>query len=236
MSGDSFLNTRCFTFPMAADMDVASSVKRKFTWPRNEDYGLNAESAGSDLTKEEAMSLALRYIGGRKRPEETLGFLAECSRILAGAADLDSRLEATLRLTAGYLADEVAVEIPGADGGPRSWSVANDAASGERSGTAAGTLGEKAMASRISHACLDARARLAENPERSFERALLDRGINALIVAPIAVRGEVIGTLSVARAAAADRTAFGPADLALAEELARRLSPELELARLRGSL
>src|SRR6185436_6279889 len=119
MDGGSFVNTRCFTFPLPQDAESASTVRRRFTWPRNEDYGLNADGANvATASKEEAMSLALRYIAGRKRPEETLGFLAECSRILGSAGPLDARLEDTLRLTASYLADWVSLDLADA-----SWSA-----------------------------------------------------------------------------------------------------------------
>ncbi|HYU34099.1 MAG TPA: PAS domain-containing protein [Thermoanaerobaculia bacterium] len=235
MSGDSFVNTRCFTFPLPEDMATESSVYRKFTWPRNEEYGLNAEPS-ADLSREEAMSLALRYIAGRKRPEETLGFLAECSRVLGGTADLGTRLEEVLRLTAGYVADLATVDVPGASGGGRSWSAAVEALRGTQPQLVRqdpeGSLLDRALASGTTHACLDARAKR----QGRLETALQVLDVGAVIVAPILVRGEVAGALTLARGSRTDRTTFGPADLALAEELARRLAPELEIARLRGEL
>ncbi|HBL30872.1 MAG TPA: hypothetical protein DD490_28900 [Acidobacteria bacterium] len=227
MNGGDFVNTRCFTFPLPADAEVESSIHRAFVWPRNEDYGLHAEPS-ADLSREAAMSLALRYVAGRKRPEETLGFLAECSRLLAGTSDLGTRLREVLRLTAGYLADRAAVHVPAANGGGATWSAGR----GAGVGGAADALLQRALAGGITHACLDAGARRGEE----LERSLLAEGVNALLVAPILVRGTVAGALSLARAADAERTTFGPADLALAEELARRLAPELEIARLRGEL
>jgi GAF domain-containing protein len=129
------------------------------------------------------MTTALKYIASRKRPEESLGFLAHVSRALGTNEPLRGMLANVAALSVPFLADAVSIDAE------------------------SGSLAQAGNQSLL----------------RSGERSV---GV------PIAVRGRQVAMLRLAREMAVTRRDFGPADQALAEELARRVSFAVEIDRL----
>lgn len=111
-----FVNTRCFTFPKNVD---TLAEPMKFEWPRNEQEPVGGPD-GDDMT------VALRRLAGRRQAEESLGFLAETSRVLAAGGDYREGAEAVCRLAVPFLADWASVEL----GGRPIATVSSDAVTG----------------------------------------------------------------------------------------------------------
>jgi PAS domain-containing protein len=208
MRGGSFVNTRCFTVPMPQSRRLDREAHEAFSWPRNEDFGFTVGSHAA-AGPPNPMTVALKYIASRKRPEESLGFLARVSETFSGAAPFDVRLRSVLALSVPFLADLASVDVG-------STHLA-DASGGSLRGCAADVVQRLAAAS------------AGEAPVE--EEAL---GVASLIRVPVAIRGTGDGVLSLARENSPGRRPFGPADRALAQELARRIAFAIELAQLTG--
>lgn len=203
MEDGNFINTRCFTVPLPAARKPTRK-KLNFVWPRNEDFGLSNDP-GAPKKKPNPMTMALRYIASRKRPEESLGFLAEVSRTLGGKAP---SLQQAIELSVPFFADYVAVDL----------------ASGQQ--VAVDSIPELAPKQQKIREVLKA----GDN----VNTRLADLGIHSMINETLEIQGEPVGILICLRDHTdPHRRAFGPADEALAAELGRRLAFALELEQLR---
>lgn len=233
MRDDSFVNTRCFTVP-APGSSQATNTTPEFSWPRNEDFGfaIFGRDKTPPGTKPNPMTVALKYIASRKWPEEALGFLAYVSKVLGSTKPFDAMLREAVTLSVPYLADFATVDMPPAHlVHATSRAMQTDADKLIRFFSAGGpetkfTL-ESVRATGLVKACFD---RAAENETRASE--LLDMGVKSLLMAPLTIRGQHLGALTLLRVNLPSRRNFGPADGALAEEFARRLSFAIEIERL----
>ncbi|HET6762910.1 MAG TPA: GAF domain-containing protein, partial [Longimicrobiaceae bacterium] len=167
--------------------------------------------------------------------------LAEAGRTLGDASlDTDATLSALTALAIPELADWCFVDEGAPDGGFTRMAVAHaDPALGalavrlrRQHGPPAATGGGAAidwsrplLVTPVTPQMLDSVARDDEH------RAMLEElGLRSVIVVPLAARGTLIGTLLLGRSSTPEP--YGPDDLALAEELARRASTALDTARL----
>jgi PAS domain S-box-containing protein len=202
----SFLNTRCFTVPLPKSRR-AQKKAMEFSWPRNEDFGFTIPGRvePNAQAKPNPMTVALKYIASRKRPEESLGFLAEVSKILSSKRPFADMLGEVLSISVPFLADFASVE--------------------DASGHLA-HAGSDNLESRADEIIQQLSANGSDNQPR------LGPGIRSPLNAPLTIRGESVGTLTLLREDVPTRRDFGPADQALAEELARRISFALEIERL----
>ena len=201
----SFLNTRCFTVPLPKSRR-AQKKAIEFAWPRNEDFGFTipgrAEPAAG--AKPNPMTVALKYIASRKRPEESLGFLAEVSKIFSGGESFTTMLEEVLNISIPFLADFASVDE---------------------------------ATSHLAHASSDNLESRADEIIQQLRVAGADNqpqpgpGFRSPLTVPLAIRGENVGALTLLRENVPTRRDFGPADQALTEELARRISFALEIER-----
>jgi PAS domain S-box-containing protein len=229
MREGSFLNTRCFTVP-APEAHAAGNRVERFSWPRNEDFGFSLPGREAAQQAQSPMTVALKYIASRKRPEESLGFLARTSQALGAARPLDALLREAAALCVPFLADFVSIDlVSGHLAHACSTSLEARAAAIVRELTAGGR-GTLDPAADPVEVCLDTRAPGAVASPRAAN--LRELGIRSLIVAPLTIRGEPIGTVAVLREDAPSRRVFGAADRALAEEFARRISFAVEIDRL----
>lgn len=217
MRDDSFINTRCVTVP-APGSSQATSTTPEFSWPRNEDLGFTI--SGRDETspdeKPNPMTLALKYIASRKWPEEALGFLAHVSKVLGSNKPFETMLREALTLSVPYLADFVTVDVP-----PDHLAHAI-------------SQSMKTDADKIIRFLSASGPEISGGRETHGKRAseLLDMGVRSVLMAPLTIRGRHLGALTLLRANVPSRRDFGPADRALAEEFARRLSFAIEIERL----
>ena len=237
MSDDSFVNTRCVTVPVPGSTQATSNTTLEFSWPRNEDFGFTI--LGRDETPPDAkpnpMMVALKYVASRKRPEEALGFLAHVSKVLGSTKPFDAMLREAVTLSVPYLADFATVDVPPAHlVHAISQTLQTNADKIIRFFSAGGPETkfsiESVRATGLVEACFD----LAAERETRGKRAsgLLDMGVGSLLMAPLTIRGQHLGALTLLRANLPSRRNFGPADRALAEEFARRLSFAIEIERL----
>lgn len=178
-------------------------------------------------------------IGG----EDHVRFLAEASEILAGSLDYESELERVARLIVPALADWCVVDLLAEDGSLHRLAVIHrDPARAEtalelrrrysvlppnRAHRAWAVLqdGKPWFDPAVTESRFVAEARDAEH------LALLRRlGFAAEIVLPLVARGRTLGVITLVLAD--NSRHYGPGDLALAEELARRAALAIDNARL----
>jgi PAS domain S-box-containing protein len=191
-------------------------------------------------------SKVARDITAAKRTAEALRFLAEASSVLAEVEDVPSTLHKIARLSVPRFADWCAVDLLGEDGSLRRLAVAHvdpakvqlardlqrryppqpDASQGVwnvlRSGHAE-------IISEITDAML---AATIKDPERL--QAALRLGIKSYMAVPLRVKEQTVGVITFASAESARR--YGPSDLTVAEDLARRAGVAIENAQLYGEL
>ena len=234
MRDGSFVNTRCFTVPVPRVGKTPASGAVEFSWPRNEDFGFTLPGRERPAPQSPAtpMTLALKYIASRKRPEESLGFLASVSRALGSDRPLGEIVGEALTLSVPFLADFASVDLASghlADASaaglrPKAASIVNAIAAGS---PLARYSVESVRGNGETEVCFDLSADGDAADGRAAE--LLRLGARSLIMAPLTIRARHVGVLTLLRENLPTRRNFGPADLALAEELARRLSFAVEI-------
>jgi PAS domain S-box-containing protein len=185
-------------------------------------------------------------ISEQKRAEDASRFLADASAALATVVDYQSTLEEVAALAVPRFGDWCGVDMVEPDGSLRQLAVAHvdpakvrlahelgrryppdpDAPAGA---ARVARTGEPELMEDISDALLEAAAR---DPEHL--RILRELGLRSYLCVPMKARGRVLGVLSFVAAESGRR--YGPADLALAEELARRAAVAVENARLYAEL
>ncbi|HSU14161.1 PAS domain S-box protein [Longimicrobium sp.] len=235
-----------------ARAEVAAHLARRMDGARERHDVRLVRADGSDLwalvslstvsggQAEEAGTLAMvTDVTDRRRAEESMRFLAEASRVLAQSLDYPTVLASLSRLVVPRLADWCAVVLAG-DGGPQAEVAHADPARAPRVRellavrAAAGgetTIGGAVRSGRSvlveDHAAEVLRGQVA-HPR--YDELLAELAPVSLVIVPLVLDGAARGAIVLASADAARR--YGPADRALAEELARRAATALENARL----
>lgn len=208
MRAGSFVNTRCFTVSSPAARRADDQMPITFAWPRNEDFGFTVGARPAPTGPANPMTVALKYIASRKRPEESLGLLAKVSEAFGTSEPFDARLRTVLGFSVPFLADLASVDL----------------ASGHLADAAtAGLAGRReSLVSQLNTRSRDAADRSAP---------VIEPGLGSLITVPLAIRGERVGVVSMLREEVPSRRPFGPADYALIEELTRRIAFAIALER-----
>jgi PAS domain S-box-containing protein len=187
---------------------------------------------------------AVTDVTERRRTHEARDFLAEASRVLASSLDYAATLRAVARLAVPTLADWCAVDVLTEDGeverlavehvDPAKVRLAQEVEERWPSDPRAPhgvhhviRTGQPEMMSEIPDALLTASAR---DPEHL--RVIRALGLRSYVCVPLTARGRVLGALSLVHAESG--RAHDAADLALAEELARRGAVAIDNARLFG--
>ncbi len=177
-----------------------------------------------------------------KRAELTQRLLARAGEVLSSSLDYEATLQQVAELAVPQLADWCSVSMPDGHGYIRTVAVAHvdpeKVAVARRIGerypssadapTGAAQVirdGEAQVVNEITDEMLAAAAQDAEHLE-----LLQSVGLRAGLVVPMSAAGTNLGTLSLVSAESPRR--FSPADVALAEELARRAGTAVENARL----
>lgn len=181
----------------------------------------------------------------RKSAERTAKFLAEAGEILGRSLDSEETLRAISALVVPHFADWCFIDLVEPDGAFRRIAVAHPPGSGHEaiarrlqrsyapkdaphgvSQTFA--RGESSVMNDVSVEVLIAMSR-----DDDHRDALLAMGIRCFVSVPMTSRGTTFGVMTFLRTEA--RRRFEPADVALAEELARRAALAVDNARLYGS-
>jgi PAS domain S-box-containing protein len=185
---------------------------------------------------------AVTNVTERKEAESARDFLAEASRVLASSLDTGTTLRTVARLAVPTLADWCAVDVLTDDGelerlavehvDPEKVRLAREIEERWPSDPAAPQgvhqvlrTGEAEMMPQIPRELLTAGAR---DPEHL--RMIEALGLRSYICVPLTVRRRVLGALTLVHAESG--RSYTPADLALAEELARRAAVAIDNARL----
>jgi signal transduction histidine kinase len=186
-----------------------------------------------------AMEVArLRQIEARERTR--LALLAKAGPLLAEAVDYDATLAAVARLAVPVAADLSAIDIVNDDGSVRN-CVANHA---DPEGQALldrlfGTTPRDRI-SLVEREVIETGKPLRRDldpdlpgdslPEDEYQEILLQIGARSTMLAPLVVRGRVIGVLRLAMAASGRR--YDDDDLSLASQIAHHAALAIEAARL----
>jgi excisionase family DNA binding protein len=205
--------------------------------------GLLARAVDQRQVADEREALAARERLARREAEDAqqrLAFLAEAGRLLASSPDYGLTLTRLARLAVGRLADWCLIEVVGEDAADHRLVVAHrdasrDAAAQEilrRHGLDTGaapplhqdlSAGHALYAPEVPPASLVAYARDARHLE-----LLRELGVTSFLSVPMVAHARLLGTLSFA--ASESRRRYGPDDLVLAEDLARRVALVVENA------
>ncbi len=178
----------------------------------------------------------------QKRMEDGLRFLVEASRVLATSLDHETTLENVARLAVPAIADWCAIRLAADDGVPREIAyVHRDPAKlallrelarrfpvdsgGEYGHGKVVATGEPDLVPELTDSMLEAIVKDREQLE--MVRRL---GMSSYMAVPVTVSGRHKGVISFASAESGRR--YGPSDLALAQELARRAAVAIENAEL----
>jgi PAS domain S-box-containing protein len=186
---------------------------------------------------------ALRDITERERAERASRILAEAGALLSSSLDYEATLDRVARLAVPELADWVFVELLQEDGAIERVAVAHrdpakealvweydrrypvDPEAPAGSGRVIRT-GRSELLPDMPDEMLRA---IAQDDEHL--RLLRELGFRAAMVVPLVARGRILGDLAFATDGSSRRR-YGPEDLALAEELARRAALAVDNARL----
>jgi PAS domain S-box-containing protein len=178
----------------------------------------------------------------RRQAEERLRLLSDAGSLLASSLDEEAMCERLAALAVPRLADWAAVDLLDADGRLRRLMVAHS----DPSKVALGRVmwGDQrvdvnsthplATALRTGTSRLDPHASEATLAAWARDAQQLDRlrrlGLRSIMLVPIVVHRPALGVVSLATAESGRR--FGPMDLELAEELARRAALAIDHARM----
>jgi PAS domain S-box-containing protein len=182
-------------------------------------------------------SLRLAEAAGRR-----LSFLAEAGEILAGSLEHEATLASVARLAVPHIADWCIVDLVEGDGSIRQVAVAHvdpekvryawelDRRYPDNPAAPVGVpevirSGRPVLFEEVTDDVVRAVARDAQHLA-----ILRQLGICSGMIVPLAARGRTVGAISLGTAESGRR--YGPEDLALAEELARRAALAVDNARL----
>ena len=218
-------------FDAQGEVRFAINVFRDLTeWKRTEDERTRL------LAREQAARAAA------EAAQHRLAFLAEASNVLASSLDYETTLHSLTRLAVPTLADWCSVDLLEADGTFRGLGGAHvDPAKerflhelqrryppdpqGHQPGAGVLQTHRSAILPEVSDAYLEATSRDAGH--LALRRAL---GYRSVMIVPLLARDRMVGTIAFVRAEAG--RPYGPEDLALAEDLARRAAQAVDNARL----
>ncbi|MBI4409873.1 MAG: GAF domain-containing protein [Gemmatimonadetes bacterium] len=204
---------------------------------------------GQDVTELEEASAQARQLAREQTARSEaqaaarrMAFLAEASAVLGSSLDYEETLRNLARLAVPAVADWCAVDIVAEGGALRSLALVHSDAEKvglawrlrERYPTAAGTdygvprvirTGKAELMAEIPESVLAGVARDEEHLQ-----VLRSLGLRSYVIAPLAAHGQVFGALTCVYAESG--RAYGPADLALIEDLGGRAATAIEHARL----
>lgn len=197
---------------------------------------IGAVAVGRDVTQQR------RVEAERRRDQDAQRFLAEASALLASSLVYDSTLADVAQLATERIADWCVIDVAEDDGTVRHLVVAHadpskaDLARQLKEFYSSDTtfqrgVGEVLRSGRpllypdVSDAVLDSR-----KLDPRYRDLLQQVGLRSAVIVPMVARERNLGAITLATAGSGRR--YGPADLALAEDLARRAALAVDNARL----
>jgi PAS domain S-box-containing protein len=220
---------------------LADTEPDRFTMVDAQLVGEIADQAGIVLDIARLFHAAEREIAARRRSEEVQRFLGETSAVLSWSLDYPEGYQRLARLCVPFVADLCIIDVADESGIRRRAAVHADPRQAELvellenkfapdpfgNHPAASVVrgGRSEMSSEMSDDFLRATTRNEEHYQ--LVKAL---EFSSYMCVPLTARGRTLGALTLVSAGSGRQ--FGPADLTLAEELARRAGLALDNARL----
>jgi PAS domain S-box-containing protein len=233
-------------FPEAAGSDFAMRLREATTAQSTVEFDalsttLNRWLEVHAYPAPEGLSIYLQDVTERRKAESDLRFLAEIGELLAASLDTETTLNTLVRQVVAYLADWCVVDVVDEKGNVRDVAVAHvdpvlearlrdmrrrrpielRAPIGPGASLRTGRSYVYSVMTDEDHVLY------VENPEAREEFRSL--GFRSGIAVPLIARGVTLGALSFVSATPGR---FGPSELALAEDLARRAALAMDNARL----
>jgi GAF domain-containing protein len=196
---------------------------------------------------------AIRYIVGRKRAEEALGLLSAAGTALSATPDREAATQAVADYVVPYLADWCRIDRLDENGSPRTIAVARAAKLPPAMAAAFDEFvdrPDRSWSSRIGRV-RDSRKPFLYPPASTGHQDSAGTngaapaagtngagpkagppGVGTAMVVPIEEGGRLLGTICCATAGVRKTGTYGPADLALLTEIARRVAGALVIAEL----
>ncbi len=208
---------RCYRWHLVRALPLRDSAKNVVKW-----FG-----TGTDIEDQ-------------KRTRDAMTFLADASVVLASALNYEATLGSVAKLAVRKVADWCLVDVLGSDGTLQRVAVSHaDAAKVELAEELArrypnrlGTLVDivNVVHTGTSELYTELTDDVIGHGARDPDHAAVVRslGLRSLMVVPMLARGRALGTITLATAETERR--YGPADLALAEDLARRAAAAVDNA------
>jgi signal transduction histidine kinase/putative methionine-R-sulfoxide reductase with GAF domain len=221
-------------------LHVGSTRPRRFG---DEDVNLlrlAGERVGVAMERATAHEAERQARAAAQDAERRAAFLGQASAVLASSLDYEGTLRALADLAVPFLADWCSVDVVELDRTVRRVAIAHGDTVKDDIARAAATYPEdpegrhprtrvlRTVARAHREVTADGIAGLAG--DEAYRHALQDLGYRSAMFVELVARGEVLGAITLATLKS-DRC-YGAADLALAEELARRASVAIDNARL----
>ena len=177
----------------------------------------------------------------RKKAERTTRFLAEAGEILSRSLDYEMTLNAVSALAVPHLGDWCFIDLIESDRSSQRIAVAHaDPAAAPLAARLQRALGPQESPFRISRTFAAGKTTLkndvtfadltAASHDEDHRDALASLNVRSFVSVPMTSRGKTFGVITFLRTP--DREPFGPSDVAMAEELARRAALAVDNARL----
>ncbi len=177
----------------------------------------------------------------RKRAQESLRFLSRASELLGTSLDYGTTIEQLAELALDGLADACVIDTIEDDAtlrrhvaGHPDAPVATLQRLGPDDRDGSGAFAQVLGTARVLVLEVDAEDRSAFDaafPRRAERRALGELGVRSVLIVPLRIGEQILGSLVLLRSQGTPRS-YGPNERALAEELARRAALAIDNARL----
>ena len=207
-----------------------------------QEFPLELAITRADVPGPPIFTAYLRDITERKRHVETLAFLAEAGKVLAGSLDYRRTLREVARLAVPRLADCCIVDVVEERGmhqlglahvDPSRESLVADLerrypADPSDPRSAVGEVirsGRTTLVEQVTDAFFDTMTR-----DSAHVRGVHQLGMQSLVIAPLIARGRTLGAITLIHDVSGRR--YGPEDLAVAQGLADRAAVAIDNARL----
>jgi signal transduction histidine kinase/CHASE3 domain sensor protein len=199
-------------------------------------------SAGAFMLAVAAHLLVRRAVADQQRAEDAQRFLADASAALASSLDLETTLERVAELAVPVIADWCAVDLAQPDGSIRRVAMAH---SELESAEFAARMQERypadphttygvphAIRTREPELASDVAGSIRTSAARDAEylQALRTMGLTSYMIVPLLARDQVLGAMTFV--SAESKRHYGPRDLDVATDLARRAAVAIDNARL----
>ena len=234
----------------SVDANIGRILQQKNTfvgerkYRRKDDSLVDVEVSASIILRDdrETFCVVAHDVTERKKNEEAQRFLAEASASLSSSLDYRATLSRVARLVVPYLADWCAIDILEEDGSldrlalthqdPDKVALARELEEryppdpeARRGAPQVLRTGQPELVPEIPESLLDESVRDARHRE-----ILRELGFKSYVIVPLVARGRTLGAITLV--SAESRRRYGPAELELAEELARRAALAVDNARL----